>query len=119
MKILHKYEDGTLKIAYLNGEIGLLPPVQMLDVKMLIIKGDNTYSITIGGIPTEIAGIDDAFWIRICGYHFSEILFKIIVNAGMIAAKAMGPEAFAHFAKCIIPIREILCKPFEKKSIIE
>lgn len=119
MKVLHKYDDGTLKIAYLNGEIGLLPPVQMIDAKILVIKGDSTYSITLAGIPTEIEGAEDARWSRICGFHFSEILFKVIVNAGMVVAKALGPEAFTHFARCILPIREILCKPYEKKSIVE
>lgn len=117
MKILHKYEDGTLKIAYSNGEIGLLPPVEMIDTKIMVIKGDNTYSVTLAGIPSEIEGIEDARWLRICGTHYSEILFKVIVNAGMVVAKALGPSAFFHFTKCIIPIREILCKPFEKNSL--
>ena len=118
MKILHTYDDGTVKIAYSNGEIGLLPPIQMIDAKLMVIKGDNTYSITVAGVPAEIKGSDDAHWIRLCGTHFSEILFKVIVNAGMIVAKALGPEAFQHFAKCILPIREIICKQFEKKPLI-
>lgn len=117
MKILHRYDDGTVKIAYSNGEIGLLPPVQMIDAKLIVIKGNSTYSTTLDGIPMEIEGCDDASWVRLCGIHFSEIIFKVMVNAGMITAKAMGPEAFQHFARCMTPIREIICKQFEKKPL--
>lgn len=117
MKILHRYPDGTIKIAYSNGEIGLLPPIQMIDTKIMVIKGDSTYSITLAGLPTEVEGTDDARWLRVCGTHYSEILFKVIVNAGMIVAKALGPEAVAHFSKCIVPIREIIVK--KEKSILD
>ena len=118
MKIIHKYEDGTLKVFYHNGHIGLLPPVQIVDAKILVTKGDSTYSTIVAGFPAEIQSQEDAHWARLSGTHYSEILFKIIVNAGMVCAKALGPEAFQHFGKCLPAIREILCKK-ENDSLVE
>lgn len=117
MKILHKYGDGTMKVAYKDGQIGLLPPIEMIDVKMMVIKGDNTYSTTLAGQASVIEGQEDARWIRVCGTHYSELIFKIVINAGKVCAKAFGDEAFEHFSRCILPIREIICK--NEKSITE
>lgn len=105
MKILHKYEDGTLKVAYKNGEISLLPPVSTLDVKIMVMRGDDIFTIPIaGGVPVKIENEEDAKWIRVAGITEKELIHKVIINTGLTTAHSLGEGAINRFIGLLRPL---------------
>ena len=123
MKILHRYEDGTLKVVYQNGKVGLYKPsgdkpkvnsdVKDVELKILMRVDGKIYTIPIsGGLPAET---DQSAWIRISGSTYSELIYKVIVNAGMLCGHALGHSAQHYFISNIFAIKEALFGKEETK----
>ncbi len=119
MKILHKYEDGTLKVVLDNGEITLISPIQDIEIKILVKKGDTLISVPIaGGLPTEIKCESDAEWMKLSATTDKmELIYKAMGNAGLIVARALENNKITYdLLSRLSDIREILFGKKESKK---
>ena len=116
-KVLHTYEDGTLKVFYSSGRVGLYKPscgkpvdnpnVKDIELKILVKVDGKVYSfLSAGGIPIAMEEAD-AKWFTISGSTHGELIYKVLINSAMICARALGTAAQYYFLSCIMPIRAI------------
>ena len=124
-RVLHTYEDGTQKVVYSDGRIGLYKPtcgkpvdnpnIKDIELKILVKVGDKVYSsLSAGGIPISMDEAD-AKWFTISGSTYGELIYKVLINSAMICARALGSAAQVYFMGCIMPIRMIFDPSVKEK----
>jgi hypothetical protein len=110
MKILHTYEDGTLKVKLDSGAICLQKPTKDIEMKILVKVDGATYSIPlVGGLPAEIEHEDQAPWIKLSGTNLAELLYKAMANCGMTVTRAFKDASVSYnFLSSLKAIKDVL-----------
>jgi hypothetical protein len=118
VKILHTYDDGTCKVLMDTGEVSLIrsvngqpcliqsvpEPSKSLELKIAIKTNGKTYTLPLCSGPPAQDEIE-ATWIKISGSTYSELIYKVLINAGMLCGRALGSVAQHFFISRIFAIK--------------